>query len=207
MLIHFGGFARIATFRQSFSLRYDEAWLIAMVCGLLPAAAMFCAATTTAAASQRPAPWAGEVQPRGVAARLLAAHNIERARVGVPPLQWDARLAQAAGSYGPALARLGRLQHSPRESRLGQRENLWMGARGLFSPEQMVGLWLDERKFFRSGIFPFVSTSGNWHHVAHYTQMIWPTTTRVGCAIYSSGRTDYLICRYSPPGNVDGRRV
>src|SRR5688500_6168248 len=123
---------------------------------MLTAAAIFSGATTTAVTAQRPPPWAGEVQPRGVAARLLAAHNIERARVGVPPLQWDARLAQAAGSYGPALARLGRLQHSPRESRLGQRENLWMGARGLFSPEQMVGLWLDERKFFRSGIFPFV---------------------------------------------------
>lgn len=149
----------------------------------------------------------GTPADQAITARLLAAHNVERVSVGVPPLEWDLRLAQAAASYGPTLARMGRLQHSPRESRPGQRENLWIGARGLFSPEQMVGLWIQERQFYRPGIFPFVATTGNWHHVAHYTQLIWPTTTHVGCAIYSAAATDYLICRYSPPGNIDGKRV
>jgi hypothetical protein len=37
--------------------------------------------------------------------------------------------------------------------------------------------------------------------------MIWPTTTRVGCALASTPRTDYLVCRYSPAGNIDGRWV
>jgi hypothetical protein len=174
---------------------------------LLTAVLMFCAATSGTAVPPASIQGAFAIQPRGVAARLLTAHNVERARVGVPPLRWDAQLALDAGRYGPVLASIGRLQHSPRETRPGQRENLWMGARGLFSPEQMVGLWVEERKFFRHGVFPFVATSGNWHDVAHYTQLIWPTTTRVGCAIYSAGRTDYLICRYSPPGNIDGRRV
>ncbi|QIK79642.1 SCP-like extracellular [Sphingomonas piscis] len=139
--------------------------------------------------------------------RLLAAHNAERARVGAPPLRWDMRLAQAAGSYGPVLARLGRLQHSPKASRPGQRENLWMGTRGAFSPEQMVGTWISERRYFRPGVFPNVSSTGNWYHVGHYSQLVWRTTTHVGCAIYSSRTTDYLICRYSPPGNIDGRLV
>ena len=48
---------------------------------------------------------------------------------------------------------------------------------------------------------------GNWVDVAHYTQMIWKTTTHVGCAIYRDGGWDYLICRYSPPGNRDGKIV
>lgn len=142
-----------------------------------------------------------------MSARLLAAHNVERARVGVPPLRWDPQLAAAAASYGPALARLGRLEHSPRASRPGQRENLWMGTRGAYSPEQMVGSWASERAWFRPGIFPNVSSTGNWLDVSHYTQMIWRTTTSVGCAVHAAGRTDYLICRYSPPGNVGGRRV
>jgi hypothetical protein len=141
------------------------------------------------------------------ASRLLAAHNAERARMGVAPLRWDPALAASAASYGPTLARLGRLQHSPRSVRPGQRENLWMGSRGSYSPERMVGAWIAERAYYRRGRFPHVSRTGRWHDVAHYTQMVWPTTTRVGCAVYSARRWDYLICRYSPPGNVTGRLV
>ena len=142
------------------------------------------------------------------AARILVAHNRERMRLGIAPLQWDPALAAAAASYGPTLARLGRLEHSTRAARQGQRENLWMGTRGSFSPEQMVGGWLAERAYFRPGQpFPHVSRTGNWADVGHYTQVVWRGTTRVGCAIYPSLRWDYLICRYSPPGNIDGRPV
>ena len=140
-------------------------------------------------------------------ARLLAVHNRERARVGVAPLRWDPVLAEAAASYGPALARLGKLKHSPRAARAGQVENLWMGTRGAFSPEQMVGKWIAERAHYRDGTFPDVSRTGKWSDVAHYTQLIWKTTTHVGCAIYRDRAWDYLVCRYSPPGNVEGRRV
>lgn len=142
-----------------------------------------------------------------LSARLLAAHNRERAAVGVPPLQWDPVLAASAASYGPAIAAAGRLQHSPRQTRPGQRENLWMGTRGAFSPEQMIGSWAAEKRMFRRGIFPAVSMTGNWLDVSHYTTMIWRTTSRVGCAIYSSRSWDFLICRYAPPGNIDGRPV
>src|SRR3954469_11975644 len=75
-----------------------------------------------------------------VAARLLAAHNRERALVGAPPLQWDADLAAHAASYGPVLATLRALVHSPRESRPGERENLAMGWHGTMSPDQMLNL-------------------------------------------------------------------
>lgn len=139
--------------------------------------------------------------------RLLAMHNVERARMNIAPLQWDPQLAAAAASYGPTLASLGHLQHSPRQFRPGQRENLWMGTRGAYSPEQMVGTWIAERREFRPGVFPNVSRTGNWQDVAHYTQVIARETTRVGCAIQPAGRWDYLICRYSPPGNIDGRRL
>ena len=142
-----------------------------------------------------------------ISARLLLAHNRERQALGEQPLQWDPSLAAAALSYGPALARLGTLQHSPKESRPGQRENLWMGTRGAFTPEQMVGTWISEKRFFRPGVFPAVSSTGNWLDVSHYTTMIWPTTTRVGCAVYRTAIFDFLICRYSPPGNIDGKPV
>jgi hypothetical protein len=75
------------------------------------------------------------------------------------------------------------------------------------APEQLAAMWVAEKRNFVPGIFPAVSRTGNWMDVAHYTQMVWRTTNRVGCALYSSGAWDYLICRYSPPGNADGRRV
>jgi uncharacterized protein YkwD len=132
-------------------------------------------------------------------------HNAERARLGVPPLRWDPALAAAAASYGPALERLGYLRHSPRAVRPGQRENLWMGTRGAFSVDQMVGAWIAERGAYRHAPFPAVSRTANWLDVGHYTQMVWRGTTHVGCAVHRGGRHDFLICRYSPPGNIDGR--
>jgi hypothetical protein len=141
-----------------------------------------------------------------LADRLLAAHNRERALVGAPPLQWDADLAAHAASYGPVLASLRHLVHSPREGRPGERENLAMAYHGTQSPQQLVDMWSREKRLLQPGLFPAVSRTGQWSDVAHYTQMVWPTTTRVGCAIFAAD-WDYLICRYSPPGNIDGKPV
>jgi Cysteine-rich secretory protein family len=139
--------------------------------------------------------------------RLLALHNRARAEIGMPPLTWDAQLAADAAAYGPRLARRGRLAHSPPDSRPGQGENLWMGTRGAYSLEEMGGGWAEEKRLFRPGTFPDVSTSGHWGDVAHYTQMIWRSTARLGCAVHRSRRWDFLICRYAPAGNVVGQRV
>jgi len=137
----------------------------------------------------------------------LQAHNRERVAVGVAPLAWDPSLAAAAAAYAGRLAASGALRHSSRAERPGQGENLWMGTRGAYSPAQMIGSWAAERARFRPGIFPAVSRTRNWADVGHYSQMIWPTTTRLGCAVASSPRLDVLVCRYAPAGNIDGRRI
>jgi hypothetical protein len=154
-----------------------------------------------------------------LAQRLLDAHNRERAAVGAPPLQWDAELAAHAASYGPTLASMRKLVHSPREGRPQERENLAMAWHGTLTPEQLVDMWSREKGMLEPGsaglgcpqkfgclVFPAASRSGRWEDIAHYTQMVWPTTTRVGCAIFAAD-WDYLICRYSPPGNIDGKPV
>ena len=178
-----------------------------------------CLAGASASAAQtKPAPLL-EGATGEQAARLLAAHNRERVLVGAPPLQWDAQLAMHAASYGPVLASLHTLVHSPRAGRPGERENLAMAWHGTMSPEQLVDLWAREKLILQPGSsgaecpeqfgclrFPAVSRTGRWEDVAHYTQMVWPTTTRVGCAIFAAD-WDYLICRYSPPGNVDGKPI
>lgn len=136
--------------------------------------------------------------------RILRAHNAVRAEAGVPALSWDDRLGDEAAKYAVQLAMTGRFAHSSSDARGGTGENLWMGTRGAFSVEAMVGSWASEKRIFSAGVFPAVARNGNWHEVGHYTQMIWPTTQRVGCALATNAAADYLVCRYSPAGNVIG---
>lgn len=143
-----------------------------------------------------------------LAGTMLAVHNAARVEVGAPPLQWDDHLARSAASYGPRLALLGRLVHSPRDTRPGQRENLARNIIQYATAENLAQLWVAEKQDFRPGVFPEVTRNGRrWADVAHYTQMIWRGTTHVGCAVHDEGGWRYLICRYSPPGNSDGKAV
>lgn len=144
---------------------------------------------------------------RALYQRIVLSQNLERERLGLPNMAWDPTLAAAAASYASQMAATDQWQHSPWESRVGQGENLWMGTHNAFTPREMVDGWLAERRLFHSGTFPNVSTSGSWHDVGHYTQLIWPGTDRVGCAVRSSADWDYLVCRYSGPGNVMGDPV
>ena len=139
--------------------------------------------------------------------RMLAAHNAVRAHAGVAPIVWDNALGNSAAAYAQRLAFTNTFQHSDRKARRGVGENLWMGTRSAFSVERMVSDWASERRMFSAGVFPAVSRTGNWADVGHYTQIVWPTTTRVGCALATNSRADYLVCHYSPAGNVDGRPV
>lgn len=142
----------------------------------------------------------------GVEARLLAAHNVERNRVGTPPLAWDDNLEAEARVWARELVTTGRWEHDP--AMHGHGENLWTGWGGrVWSPEEMVDQWTVEKRHYRHGVFPNVSRTGDWTAVGHYTQMIWSGTTHVGCAIESRGDRSVLACRYSPPGNIDGRRA
>ena len=147
------------------------------------------------------------VQPQAVSGELLARHNVERRQSGVAALTWDPALAMGAQAYADELARLNLLRHSPKSVRRGLGENLWMGTRDYFRPAVMVGAWASEKSMFRAGRFPVVTTTANWADVGHYTQIIWPGTQRVGCAIGKSARSDVLVCRYWPSGNVDGQHV
>jgi hypothetical protein len=166
------------------------------------ALAMFSAACLASGAAAH-----AQVTARDFPARILAAHNAERAAAGMPPLVWDASLGNSAAVYAQQLAITGMFAHSDRSKRPGIGENLWMGSHGYFSVEAMVGGWTSEKRFFVPGVFPNVSRTGNWADVGHYTQMIWPTTQRVGCAVASTARVDYLVCRYASAGNIDGRPV
>ncbi|MBW8752677.1 MAG: SCP-like extracellular [Sphingomonadales bacterium] len=138
--------------------------------------------------------------------RVLAMHNVERARMGVAPLRWDPALAASAQRWADQLAASGRFEHAPENRMAPEGENLWAGTRGYFAPEAMVDAWIREKKYFRPGVFPDNSTTGEVEDVGHYTQLVWRATGEVGCAKASSSREDILVCRYAEAGNYIGER-
>ena len=72
----------------------------------------------------------------------------------------------------------------------------------------MLSGWLEEKSDFVPGLFPDVSLSGDWQFIAHYSQMLWPGTTDLGCGVASGSGFDWLVCPYyDPGGNKDGQLV
>ncbi|MDB5686464.1 MAG: SCP-like extracellular [Rhizorhabdus sp.] len=140
--------------------------------------------------------------------RLLAGHNRERAKLGIPALAWDPGLARDAAVWAQHLTEVGRLVHSPDEplDPDPEGENLWAGTRGYYGPEAMVGLWVAEKKNFKPGIFPNNYVTGDLDSIGHYTQVMWRSTKAVGCAVTRGRHDDFLVCRYSEGGNVIGEQ-
>ncbi|WP_085809239.1 CAP domain-containing protein [Sphingomonas sp. TZW2008] len=149
--------------------------------------------------------------PRGTALlrdTMIGAHNRARAAVNVPPLVWDDRLAGSARAYAEEMARTGRFAHADQpHGPLREGENLWTGTRGAYRYDEMIGHWVAERRDFVDRPTPAFSRTGRWEDVAHYTQIVWRNTQRIGCAMASTATDDYLVCRYSPAGNVVGQRA
>lgn len=138
---------------------------------------------------------------------MLTAHNSARAEVRVPVAALDQALMNAALAYAEELAANGKFEHSAPGARQGQGENLWAGTAARFTYQQMSGSWIDQKSNFLAGRFPDVSRTGNWQDVGHYTQIIWRSSTKIGCGIATGGGRDVLVCRYSPAGNVVGELV
>jgi uncharacterized protein YkwD len=163
---------------------------------------------TPSAAANLPSPNWPAPADRGDAllrTTVLTAHNAARSQFGVGPVNWSDQLAAEALAHARTMAATGIYGHDQTPGRRKKAgENLWRGTRGVFSYDVMVGVMVEEARYFRPGAFPDNAVNGDWHSVAHYTQIVWPTTTEVGCALASSPTTDYFVCRYAPTGNKDG---
>ena len=123
----------------------------------------------------------------------------------MPPLAWDETLARDAATYARRLAATNRFEHDPQAKRSPrQGENLFMGTRDAYSYPEMIGLLVAEGRDFRPGYFPDVSRTGRVADVGHFTQIVWPASRQVGCAMASNRSSDYLVCRYLPAGNIVG---
>jgi hypothetical protein len=133
-------------------------------------------------------------------------HNKIRKDVSVPPLQWSTELAAFAQLWANKLASGGcKLEHRPSSGKWAQLygENIYFGTAANLTTLDASKAWYGEIKDFTDEKL----TMKNFTKVAHYTQMVWQTTTEVGIAKAScpSGAT-IIVANYSPMGNYMGEK-
>jgi len=121
---------------------------------------------------------------------MLDAHNADRARHCAPPLAWSAEVAATAQRWADRCV----FTHD-RDNRLG--ENLAWGTR--LSARDAVGLWYNEAGNYNFRAPGFSAATG------HFTQLIWRDSRLLGCGRASCQGQSFYVCRYGPPGNVEGR--
>jgi len=154
----------------------------------------------------------GGTEPAALAG-VTAAHNAVRAAaspVPTPPLAplcWSASVASVAQSWANACT----WKHNPNLSNLGENIAAFGGNHSASAGPDAVSLWADEASTYN---YSSNSCSGV---CGHYTQIVWRSTTEVGCGLRvcttgspfdsRSGATwTMVVCDYRPPGNLRGQR-
>jgi len=134
---------------------------------------------------------------RGRLEGLTAAHNAERAKVGVAPLSWSPALARHAQAWADRLAKRDCALDHRTDDRYG--ENLYWTS-GTASASAVVAKWADEATHYVHRTNSCKGVCG------HYTQMVWSETRSLGCGAASCGDAEIWVCNYDPPGNVVGQK-
>ncbi|XP_024365166.1 pathogenesis-related protein PRB1-2 [Physcomitrium patens] len=131
---------------------------------------------------------------------FLTPHNNARKDVGVDALVWSKELEDYARSYAQS-QRDSCLPLTHSNGNYG--ENLFWGSGQNWTPFEAVTAWNDEKVDYNYN----TNTCAPNKVCGHYTQVVWNTTTHVGCASeMCSDDGIYIICSYDPPGNWIGEK-
>ncbi len=140
--------------------------------------------------------------------QILSAHNAYRSELGLPSLTWSEELATFAQAWANELAnnRGCQLIHRPYESNSpwSQQygENIFSGSSPSYTFLDAVKSWGSEKKDFDRKTRKCI---GEWYTCGHYTQIIWKSTTQVGCALARCPDGSVIVvCNYNPAGNMTG---
>uniref|UniRef100_A0A3B3ZS14 LCCL domain-containing protein n=1 Tax=Periophthalmus magnuspinnatus TaxID=409849 RepID=A0A3B3ZS14_9GOBI len=150
---------------------------------------------------------------------IIQLHN--KLRSGVYPtasnmeyMVWDEELERSATHWAEQC----QWDHGPHDLLRSIGQNLGVHWGRYRSPAFHVQAWYDEVKDYT---YPYPHECNPWcpdrcsgPMCTHYTQLVWATTSRVGCAVHVCPQMNvwgeiwknavYLVCNYSPKGNWIG---
>jgi len=155
----------------------------------------------------------GDQEPANLAG-ITAAHNAVRAMVDtsnpLPPMEWDATLAAHAAAYTEMCrdsdAPSGLVDHSTSSERSNVAgfayvgENIFGSSNAVADATVAVEVWAEEKA-------DFTYPSGCSGVCGHYTQVVWRTSVKLGCANVTCNNLQYkgtVLCQYGPGGNSGG---
>ncbi|KAK6916274.1 CAP domain, partial [Dillenia turbinata] len=124
-------------------------------------------------------------------------HNNARSNVSVPCLQWNDTLAEYAQSYANNRTGDCILRHSNTD----YGENLFIGTGRNYTGVDAVDAWVPEEQNYDYS----TNTCAQGAVCGHYTQVVWNTTTSIGCArVTCNNGSIFITCNYYPAGNIPG---
>jgi pathogenesis-related protein 1 len=145
-------------------------------------------------------------------ADMVAAHNQWRQEAGVPGLKWSAPVAAAAQKWADHLKhwQACKMTHSATQ---GLGENLYWASPMRYSngttklqsvtPAEVTDSWGSEKQHYDHA----ANTCASGRMCGHYTQVVWKTTTEIGCGKAVCGDNSQVwVCNYAPPGNWRGQK-
>jgi hypothetical protein len=152
---------------------------------------------------------------------FVAAHNAARSKKDLdpppnpplPPVSWDAMLADAAYNYLSLcqVADGGNLvDHNEDRTEdyaaLGGMdyvgENIYASTGSSVEPSDAVDSWMMEQS-------EYDYSQNGFDDAGHYTQVVWRNSVRIGCAIVNCPNARFsntVLCNYAPGGNISGQK-
>ncbi|XP_030509816.2 pathogenesis-related protein PR-1 [Cannabis sativa] len=134
---------------------------------------------------------------------FLFEHNLARAKKWELPLAWDGQLQKYAQWWASQRRSDCKLQHSFPEGDFKLGENIFWGSGSDWTPSNAVDAWTDEEKYYNYE----ANSCAEGQMCGHYTQVVWRSTRRIGCARVVCDDGDvFITCNYDPVGNYVGER-